>query len=67
MEKAKNIAGDDKSLLGTFYQQSKSLMELPQVHIASGSELHTIPTKLFDNLYYVGGTDVGVFIFVTHL
>ena len=65
MEKAKNIAGNDQSLVVTFNQQSKSLIDLPQVHIAPGSELHATPTQLFDNLYYVGGTDVGVFIFTT--
>lgn len=65
LEKARNIAGNDKSLLVTFNQQSKALIDLPQVHLVPGSEVRVEPTKLFDNLYYVGGTDIGSFIFTT--
>ncbi|MBU3217330.1 MBL fold metallo-hydrolase [Clostridium estertheticum] len=71
MEKARSLAGDDKSLLLTQLLQSRDLdvngvpTVAPPVHIAEGSEVPTEPTKLFDNLYYVGGTNVGSFIITT--
>lgn len=65
LEKAKFIAGNDESLITTFNQQSRILSNPPQVHLESGSEKHATPIQLFDNLYYVGGTEVGCFIFTT--
>jgi metallo-beta-lactamase class B len=71
MEKARNLAGDDKSLRITQRLQSRDLDEkgvptvAPPVNLAEGSEQPAEPTKIFDNLYYIGGTNTGSFIFTT--
>lgn len=71
MEKARNLAGDDKSLIITQRLQSRDLNEngvptlAPPVNIKEGSETAIEPIKLFDNLYYVGGPNTGSFIFTT--
>lgn len=62
LRKAVDLAGSDESLLVTERQQTKTLKDAPVVHMEPGSEQHARPTKLFDNLYYVGGTEVGCFI-----
>lgn len=62
LKKTVELAGNDESLLVTQRQQTRALKEAPVVHLEPGSEQHAKPTKLFDNLYYVGGTEVGSFI-----
>lgn len=71
MEKARNLAGDDESLRITQCLQSRDVDEnsvptlAPPVNMKEGSEQPAEPTKIFDNLYYVGGTNTGSFIFTT--
>ncbi|ETI88496.1 MBL fold metallo-hydrolase [Clostridium sp. LQ25] len=71
MEKARQLAGDDESLLITQRLQSRDLDEngiptlAPPVNLKKGSEVAIEPIKLFDNLYYVGGSNTGSFIFTT--
>lgn len=62
LRKAMELAGKDESLLVTQRQQTRTIPDAPVVHLEPGSEQHAKPTKLFDNLYYVGGTEVGSFI-----
>lgn len=70
VEKARALAGDDKSLIVTQRLQSRDLdenwvpTEAPGAN-TDGSESYVEPTQLFDNLYYVGGAEVGSFIFTT--
>lgn len=56
------LAGDDPSLQLAQGLQCKTA-DVPNVRLAPNYEEHTEPTKLFDNLYFVGGTEAGVFIF----
>ena len=56
------LAGDDPSLQLTQGLQCKTA-DVPSVRLAPNYEEHTEPTKLFDHLYFVGGTEAGVFIF----
>lgn len=71
LDKARNLAGDDKSLINTQILQSRDVDENgvpsgpPGPNLNPGEEEYAQPTKLFDNLYYVGGTEVGCLIFTT--
>lgn len=70
MEKARSLAGNDTSLIVTQRLQSRDLNDdgiptIPSGANTDGSETYVEPTQLFDNLYYVGGADVGSFIFTT--
>lgn len=62
LDKTIELAGDDPSLQLTQGLQCKTA-DVPNVRLAPNYEEHTEPTKLFDNLYFVGGTEAGVFIF----
>ena len=62
LEETIALAGDDASLQLAQGLQCKTA-DVPNVRIAPNYEEHTEPTKLFDNLYFVGGTEAGVFIF----
>lgn len=62
LDKTIELAGDDPSLQLTQGLQCKTA-DVPNVRIAPNYEEHAEPTKLFDHLYFVGGTEAGVFIF----
>lgn len=70
MEKARTLAGGDKYLLITQRLQSRDIGEnglptqSPGANV-TGSEEYAEPTQIFDNLYYVGGTQTGSWIFTT--
>ena len=58
LQKAIDLAGDDESLIKTQRQQCKT-------EDTGGSSDPIEPFQLFDNLYFVGNANVGVFIFTT--
>lgn len=58
LQKAIDLAGDDESLIKTQRQQCKT-------EDTGGSSDPIEPIQLFDNLYFVGNANVGVFIFTT--
>jgi hypothetical protein len=62
LEKVNEIAGDDRSLIITKAAQVKELAPLVPAFDAKAS---VEPIQLFDNLYFVGDSNVGVFIFST--
>lgn len=62
LEQTIELAGEDPSLQLAQGLQCKTA-DVPNVRIAPNYEEHTEPTKLFDQLYFVGGTEAGVFIF----
>lgn len=62
LQKANEIVGDDRSLLITKYAQCK---EITPIEPAFDNEALVEPIQLFDNLYFVGTANVGVFIFTT--
>ncbi|MEI8633401.1 MBL fold metallo-hydrolase [Vibrio sp. PP-XX7] len=70
MEQARHLTRNDPYLLVTQRLQCRDLdengvpTEAPGAN-TDGSESYAEPTKLFDNLYYVGGQDSGSWIFTT--
>lgn len=62
LSKTIELAGDDPGLQLTQGLQCKTA-DVPNVKIAPNYEEHAEPTKLFDNLYFIGGTEAGVFVF----
>lgn len=62
LNKTIELAGNDASLQLAQGLQCKTA-DVPNVKIAPNYEEHMEPTKLFDNLYFVDGTEASVFIF----
>lgn len=62
LDKSIELAGDDPVFQLAQGLQCKTA-DVPVVKLAPNYEEHAQPTKLFDNLYFVGGTEAGVFIF----
>lgn len=62
LEKMKELAGNDRSLLLTKHIQSKQITPIVPAFDREGL---VEPTQIFDNLYFIGNANVGVFVFST--
>lgn len=66
MEKAQQLAGNDKYLLWTLRQMGNMDPDgKPLVTRSQTSNVNATPTKVFDNLYYIGGTRTGGWLLTT--
>lgn len=71
MDIARDLAGDDYYLLTTQRLQCQDIDDTytvvgpPGVNMGAWKEVPAVPTQVFDNVYYVGGMEVGGWIIDT--